>query len=131
MSVLKAFNSHLLEFLDDIIQVFPKDIDLKATRLFLYGMTKAKPNSIIKIWKLHIIGPYKTQIARGNFSFFIEKDYTEDVGAGIEGNKNELLASINQMRIKIRDMEDINKQKSMKYIQNLTKLCNLYFIDKA
>ena len=73
MSVLKAFNSHLLEFLDDIIQVFPKDIDLKATRLFLYGMTKAKPNGIIKIWKLHIIGPYKMQIEAGDFSFFIEK----------------------------------------------------------
>ena len=131
MSVLKAFNSHLLEFLDDIIQVFPKDIDLKATRLFLYGMTKAKPRGIIKIWKLYFIGPYKKQIEAGNFSFFIEKDYTEDVGEGFEGNKNELLASINQMRIKIKDMEDINKQKSMKYIQNLTKLCNLYFIDKA
>ena len=131
MSVLKAFNSHLLEFLDDIIQVFPKDIDLKATRLFLYGMTKAKPRGIIKIWKLYFIGSYKKQIEAGNFSFFIEKDYTEDVGEGFEGNKNELLASINQMRIKIRDMEDINKQKSMKYIQNLTKLCNLYFIDKA
>jgi len=50
-SVLKAFNNHLLEFVDDIINVFPHDSELKTTRIFMYGLTKAKPRSIMKIWK--------------------------------------------------------------------------------
>ena len=129
-SVLKAFNNHLLEFVDDIINVFPHDSELKTTRIFMYGLTKAKPRSIMKIWKAHIIGPYHKEIASGNFNFFIEKDYTWDVGEGVDGNKVELLQSITRMQKQIRNMEQTNKQKAMKYIQNLTKLCNLYFIDK-
>ena len=29
-NILKAFNNHLLEFVDDLISVFPDDIDLKS-----------------------------------------------------------------------------------------------------
>ena len=64
-------------------------------------------------------------------TFFLEKDYTWDVGEGVDGNKDEMLQSITRMQKNIRDMEKDNKQKAMKYIQNLTKLCTLYFIDKA
>jgi len=77
-----------------------------------------------------LLGLIITEIASGNFNFFIEKDYTWDVGEGVDGNKDELLQSITRMQKQIRNMEQTNKQKAMKYIQNLTKLCNLYFIDK-
>ena len=130
-SVLKAFNNHLLEFVDDIINVFPHDSELKTTRIFMYGLTKAKPRNILKIWEAHIIAPYHKEIDNGDFNFFIEKDYTWDVGEGIDGNKDEMLQSITKMQKKIRNMEEANKQKAMKYIQNLTKLCNLYFIDNS
>ena len=130
-SVLKAFNNHLLEFVDDIINVFPHDSELKTTRIFMYGLTKAKPRNILKIWKAHIIAPYHKEIDNGDFNFFIEKDYTWDVGEGVDGNKDEMLQSITKMQKKIRNMEEANKQNAMKYIQNLTKLCNLYFIDNS
>ena len=128
MSLLKAFNNHLMEFIDDIIKVFPHDSELITTRFFLFSLMKTKPRNIIKIWKLHIIGPYSQEIKKGNFEFFIEKDYTWDVGEGIDGNKSNMLESIGKMQQKIRSMEASNKEKSMKYIQNLTKLCTLYFL---
>lgn len=129
MSLLKAFNNHLMEFIDDIIKVFPHDLELITTRFFLFSLMKAKPRNIIKIWKLHIIGPYSQEIKGGNYEFFIEKDYTWDVGDGIDGNKSNMLESIGKMQQKIRSMEASNKEKSMKYIQNLTKLCTLYFLN--
>ena len=131
MSLLKAFNSHLLEFIDDIIRIFPHDAELKTTRIFLFGLTKAKPRNIIKIWKLHIIKPYRKEIENGDYKFFIDKDYSWDVGDGIDGNKNDMLQSIGKIQKKIQTMEAANKEKAMKYVQNLTKLCNLYFIDNA
>ena len=67
MSLLKAFNNHLLEFIDDIIRIFPHDVELKTTRIFLFGLTKAKPRNIIKIWKLHIIKPYRKEIENGDY----------------------------------------------------------------
>ena len=131
MGLLKTFNNHLLEFIDDIIKVFPHDSELRTTRIFLYGLTKAKPRNIIRMWKMHIIKPYHNEIKNGDFTFFIEKDYTWDVGEGIDGNKNDMLESIGQIQKKIRNMNVGNKGKAMKYVQNLTKLCNLYFIDNA
>ena len=85
----------------------------------------------MKIWKLYIIKPYREEIEKGNFNFFINKDYSWDVGEGVDGNKNEMLNSIGKLQKQIRTMDKSNKEKAMKYVQNLTKLCNLYFIDNA
>ena len=127
MSVLKAFNSHLIEFADDIIQLFPDDTNIKATKVFLSGLQKVNPKSIIVAWKDWIIAPYRPQIRKGDFEFFINKDYTNDVGQGSADNGSEVLKSIEVIRARIRTMNKDNQEKSMKYVQNLTKLCDMYF----
>ena len=131
MSLLKAFNRHLEEFCDDLILIFPKDIALKATKFFMFALMKSKPKEIIHIWKLHIIGPYSEQIKKGDFSFFQEKNYAYDIGESADGSHIELLKSIGKIQKKVAIMSSENKKKSMKYVQNLTKLCNLYFMDNA
>ena len=35
MSILKAFNSHFLEFLDDVLTVFPTDKNIKTARYYI------------------------------------------------------------------------------------------------
>ena len=45
----------------------------------------------------------------------------------VSDNKGKILKTIDSFRDKIRNMGADNKKKSMKYIQNLTKLCNMYF----
>ena len=129
MSLLKAFNNHLKEFIDDIIRVFPKDVELKATKFFIIALIKTRPKEIITIWKLNIISSYAEQINKGDYNFFARKNYAYDIGEGINGNKTDLLESIGKMQKKIADMNTENKEKAMKYVQNLTKLCKLYFID--
>jgi len=64
----------------------------------------------------------------GNLDYFINKDYNKD----LEGsqNKGRLLKTIDSFREKVKNMGDENKEKSMKYLQNLTKLCNMYFQNK-
>jgi len=54
MSILKAFNNHLKEFMKDIILVFPQDTELKTTNIFLEGLIYSNPSAIIKVWKKHI-----------------------------------------------------------------------------
>ena len=130
MSLLKAFNNHFKEFMDDIISIFPKDHELKTTKFFLDNILKVKPRMVIEVWKENILDLYKEQIEQGDLDFFINKDYSNDVGMGINGNGETILNSIEKMRTKIRDMSDENKAKSVKYIQNLAKLCNLYYLSK-
>jgi len=125
MSILKAFTGHLIEFVNEIRNVFPNDSHLRTSGVFLEGLVKINPKSIIIGWKECINDLYKDQILKGDLEYFINKDYNED----LEGsdNKGKILKTIDSFRDKIRNMGDDNKKKSMKYIQNLTKLCNMYF----
>jgi len=125
MSILKAFTGHLIEFVNEIRNVFPNDSHLRTSGVFLEGLVKINPKSIIIGWKECINDLYKDQILKGDLDYFINKDYNED----FEGsdNKGKILKTIESFRDKIRNMGDDNKKKSIKYIQNLTKLCNMYF----
>lgn len=126
MSILKAFNNHFKEFIQDMILVFPHDTELKTSNVFLEGLIKMKPRSVLNVWKEKINDVYQEEIKEGDYDFFIEKNYEEDVGNG----DNKLTSSIKKMQKKISNMTKGNKIKAMKYVQNLTKLCNLYFINK-
>ena len=76
-SVLKAFNEHLLEFINDIITVFPDNRSLKVTKTALQTWKRINPKSIIEIWKTCITDKYKAQIQKGDYRFFIEKNYSD------------------------------------------------------
>ena len=131
MSFLKAFNNHLKEFITDITTVLPKDSELRTTKFFLEGLIKIKPSQIIKAWKLYIIEPYKLQINKGDYNFFLNKDYTNDIDkAWDDGNSNDILTAISRIRIKLKNLDEIDKKKTIKYVQNLSKLCELYHKDK-
>ena len=125
MSVLKAFTGHLMEFAREIKRVFPEDADLRTGSLFLEGLVKINPKSVILGWKECVNDLYKDQILEGNVDYFINKDYNSD----LEGsqNKGKLLKTIDAFRDRVRNMGEENKKKSMKYVQNLTKLCSMYF----
>ena len=122
MSILKAFNNHLGEFIDDVLIVFPHDIQLKSARLFSKQVIKTKPSSIIGMWKSDINNKYKDEIEKGDYNFFINQDYS--------GTTENYDGPIKKIQVKIAIMSEENKVKAMKYVQNLTKLCNLYFINK-
>tara|TARA_B100002051_G_scaffold208347_1_gene199397 strand:- start:715 stop:1101 length:387 start_codon:yes stop_codon:yes gene_type:complete len=125
MSILKAFTGHLMEFVTEIKKVFPEDADLRTGYFFLEGLVKVNPKSVILGWKECVNEPYKEEILRGDVDYFINKDYNKD----LEGsqNKGKLLKTIDSFRERVRNMGDENKKKSIKYVQNLTKLCSMYF----
>jgi hypothetical protein len=125
MSVLKAFTGHLMEFAREIKRVFPEDADLRTGALFLEGLVKVNPKSVILGWKECVNDLYKDQILAGNLDYFIDKDYNSD----LEGsqNKGKLLKTIDAFRKRVKNMGEDNKKKSMKYVQNLTKLCSMYY----
>jgi len=124
-SILSAFNKHLIEFIQDIIRIFPEDKNLKITLTALNTVRRINPKSIIVIWKKHITDKYKKEIAEGNPEFFIQKNYTEDIEG--QADADNILKAIEQLRSPIKDMGEDNKKKAIKYIQNLTKMTELYF----
>ena len=119
--VLKTFNEHFKEFMDDIISVFPRELDLKTSRTFLSGIIRVKKRLPIECWYESIYKPYKKNIDDRDFDFFLKKDYTNDI------NSNEIVSGIEKMREKIKLLSDGSKEKSLDYMYNLSKLSELYY----
>jgi len=119
-NILLAFNDHFMEFVNDIHNVFPDDADILTAKNALATIRKANPKMIVKIWNTFIVGKYKSEIEAGNLDFFINKDYTEDVSSSQYSDK--ITESIDRLRGPIKQMSKENQSKTMKYIQNLTKL---------
>ena len=70
-NILTAFNDHFMEFVNDIYNVFPNDVDILTAKNSLSTIRKANPKMIVKIWKTFIVGKYSAEIESGNLDFFI------------------------------------------------------------
>ena len=123
-NLLTSFNDHFVEFISDIQSVFPEDSDVLTAKNSLLAIRKANPKMIIKIWNTFIVAKYRSEIESGNLEFFINKDYQQDFSD--TENNDKIMEAINRLRSPVKDMSKENQQKTMKYIQNLTKLSILY-----
>jgi hypothetical protein len=121
---LKAFNTHFDEFVEDIINVFPDNTDIRSAKNLVLMSRKANVTLIVKVWHSYIYSQYKKEIDSGDLDFFINKDYGKDF-TGVS-NASDIMKSIDSLRAPIKDMSDANKEHSLKYIQNLCKLSELY-----
>jgi hypothetical protein len=126
-NILSGFNDHFNEFLNDILSVFPDNIDIIAAKNSLILIRKTNPKIIIQIWDSYVVGKYTKEIELGNIDFFISKDYSSDLNNLDDSKKTKITESIDRLRNPIKLMNDNDRDKSMKYIQNLTKLSKMYF----
>lgn len=122
-NILSAFNDHFVDFVSDIQNVFPEDVDVLTAKNSLLAIRKANPKLIVKIWNSYIVGKYKAEIEAGDISFFINKDYSDDFS--VAQNSDKIMEGINRLRDPVKQMTPENQAKTMKYIQNLTKLAVL------
>ena len=123
-NILSAFNDHFVEFISDIQTVFPDDHDILMAKNSLIAIRKANPKMIIKIWNGLIVGKYKKEIEAGDLTFFINNDYSQDLANSY--NSKQITDAVDRLRQPIKLMSDENKAKTIKYIQNLTKLATIF-----
>jgi hypothetical protein len=123
-TLLTAFNDHFMEFVSDIINVFPDDVDLASAKNSFILIRKANPKMIIKIWQKFVVEKYSDAIDKDDISFFINKDYSADLSNA--ENSDKIMEAINRLRTPVQMMTPEDQKKVMKYIQNLKKLSVLY-----
>ena len=117
------FNDHFNEFVNDIQSVFPDDTDILTAKNALLAIRKANPKLIVRIWIKYVYNPYKEQIEAGDITFFLTKDYANDLARN--DNSDKIMESIDRLRSPIKNMSPENQAKTMKYIQNLSKIAIL------
>ena len=120
----ELFCNQLLEFIDDVLTIFPNNLDLKTGKTFIVGLTKVSKRKLIGIWKTSVVDVYEDAILKGDVEYFINKDYSEDLG---EGGTDKMMSVVEDIRLLIRNTSEENEEKAIKYLQNLTKICKLYY----
>lgn len=122
---MKAFNQLFFDFLANVIEIVPNEDIIKSK--YKFEMIRvANPTIIIKVWFSSVYSVYRDSIDRGNLSFFIEKDYQNDLVYLSKTSSGEVLRIIHSIRMPIQSMSDDNKTCCMQYIQNLSQLSDLY-----
>jgi hypothetical protein len=120
---LTLFNDHFVEFVSDIQNVFPEDVDILTAKNALITIRKANPKLLVRIWCKYVANPYKDKIEAGDLNFFMDKDYSNDLVK--TDNADKIMESIDRLRNPVKMMSKENQDKTMKYIQNLSKLAAL------
>jgi hypothetical protein len=122
--ILRSFNVHFADFFKDILLIFPNNSEIKQGLSSFEMIKRLNPSIVVKVWYSRIYVPYKSVIEEGNLSFFFDKNYMEDLDN--VSNAVDIMKIIDNLREPISSMNDINKQHTMKYIQNLSELSKLY-----
>lgn len=127
MSILTAFNQHFEEFVTDVERVFPDDTDIATAHTALVALRKSNPRLILLTFRDWVAKPYRDQIEAGDIDFFIKKDYGNDLNDfGCGESSSVILSKIDTLRTPVSKMGDSDQKKVITYLQNLTKLCDLY-----
>jgi len=121
---LAAFNNQFTEFLEQVLEIFPGHVEITTFKNTIGTLKKANPGLLIRIWYDHICKNYMDEIEKGNITYFLEKDYAQDIQhvSDVKG----VVDAINKIRNPINEMGVKNQQTSMQYILNLSKLSKLY-----
>jgi len=119
-NILSVFNDHFAEFVNDIQNVFPENVDILTAKNALLAIRKANPKLLVKVWIKYIISQYQSQIDSGDINFFINKDYATDFL--VNDNADKIMEAIDRLRSPVKQMSPENQAKTIKYLQNLSKL---------
>ena len=122
--IIKSFNICFLDFINDISSLYPSNKDIKTSLKSIELINRLNSSMIIKVWNSNICLPYQSFIDAGDISFFIDKNYKDDLA--LVSNADDILLIIDKIREPINSMSVINRKHTMKHIQNLSKLSIAY-----
>lgn len=123
-AVLDTFNIVFREFINDIADVFPENMQIQMSKKTLGLVNISSPRTVIKIWYNSIYLKYKESIELGDMDFFFNKDYSTDLSTNPD--QDNILSIIDGVRDTIKSLSETNKKHISTYVQNLSKLSEMY-----
>lgn len=122
--IMRTFIKHLIEMLDDILRIYPENIEILTSKKTIETFKQFNPSIVVKSWYNFVYVKYKKEIELGNLDFFFEKDYSKDLNH-LEDN-NKIMEMIDNVRIPLSNMSLTNKEHTISYLKNLNKLSMIY-----
>lgn len=118
-SIIKIFNNHLLEFIDDTSIIFSDKKTIIQFKKYVKNIMLLNASKPIKLWYEYSI-KYQREINNKNHMFFLNKNYIKEI------KKQWLLDYIENFKLEIKKTSEENKEKIMCYLLNLTKIAIMY-----
>ena len=125
LSRVGEFNKDYFEFLN-FIKDHIDDANFKTFYRKNQIIKQTNPKMFIKTWYDRIGSKYHAQVMQSDISFFLNKNYDDDVS--VAGNdSNMLLIYINKFKESYETLDEIVKAKFMYYIITLTDKSFVYY----
>lgn len=128
----KAFNNCLEEYLLFILNLFPNSVDIRSAYNGLLNIKKVNPTLIVKFWNSYVVAKYNEPIQKGDYEYFVNKEYTQDVlSTSSDSNvSKQIIEGIENMRKSIINMNVSDKEKWIQYMKQLNNLSIFYVNSK-
>lgn len=124
LSIRKAFNQHLLDFLEDVLTVLPNNKNIKLALESVRVLGKTKPKYIIENWKYYY-NIHKQDIKQKGILFYTEYDPETDIKNESYMFMKDIISNVKESFI---ELSENDKDKTYRYIVNLNKMVELYEI---
>ena len=125
MTLVKLFNAHMLEFIDDLSSIIDDKKELQELKSKLKKIIIVSSSKPINLWKNNC-SKYDIEIENKNYDFFIKKKYIKEAENG-----DILLTIFEKYKIKFSTESKKNKTCIMQYIYNLNKISKIYYMSKT
>lgn len=127
--LVKIFAEQTEELYLDLRNVYPDNVDVKTGLTIVQTMKRFNPKLMIKKYKSAVNDDYYDQIVKGDVSFFINKNYMDDCKKiGFDAKAAQEQSDwIESLKSLYYDATEENKKKLIKYFQNFSKICRMYY----
>ena len=122
---LDAFNCQLDEFIKDVKLVLADHYEVLIACTAILGLKTINSTMIINVWYERVTLVYMDQINAKDYQFFLEKDYVKDLRDN--SYASQINVGINKIRNRLRELDQEDKAKVLKYVENMCNLSKLYF----
>lgn len=123
-TISRAFNNHFIELLNDLITIYPDNVEILTAKSSFETFKKLNPSAIVKVWYNYVYKPYNEYIEAGNMDYFLNKNYQDDLA--YVNNSNEVLNMVERVKVPLRQLDGANKDHTIEYLKNLNKLSLAY-----
>ena len=129
----QMFNSKIIEFLNDLIKIFPGDTEFKMYKNAVNLIKMADEKKPLQLYNTFVTEEYKQNIEERNEAFFLEHDYNEILNSDIvknsdfvqkelDGNVNNKI--VNKLKGYWGELSDENKEFIWSYFTLFLKISN-------
>ncbi len=122
---ISIFNKEYFEFLN-FIKGHIEDTSFKTFYRKNQIMKETNPKLFIRTWYTRIGSKYHNQVMQRDISFFLNKDYDDDI-ADVGADSNQLLKYINKFKESYETLDETVKEIFLNFIIDLTDKSFVYY----